>query len=273
MSTTAVAIRETAPAPMVSDSVVSEYLASLGNKLTAHHRNQFTQICKAFNLNPFIREVYGIPYGDKFNIIVGYEVYLKRAERSGLLSGWRAWTEGDGKQMKGCLEIRRKDWDAPFYHEALFTEYDQSNSMWKSKPATMIKKVAIAQGFRMCFPEDLGGMPYTADEMPSATTDHTPHTQIPDRFQAPPIDITPDPPVVATATPDQIAAIQDLLVELCGDNRGAMAQMLTDVSKGKVSLESLASTPEKFAVRVVDLLQERIPPTATTEPADDGGLF
>jgi len=30
----------------------------------------------------------------------------------------------------------------------------------------MIKKVAISQAFRLCFPLEIGGMPYTADEMP-----------------------------------------------------------------------------------------------------------
>ena len=29
----------------------------------------------------------------------------------------------------------------------------------------MIKKVAIAQGFRLAFPDELAGMPYTADEI------------------------------------------------------------------------------------------------------------
>ena len=30
----------------------------------------------------------------------------------------------------------------------------------------MLKKVATAQGFRLCFPEEFGGMPYTSDELP-----------------------------------------------------------------------------------------------------------
>ena len=151
--------------PVVPDEVIASYLESFGNKLQPFHRKQFIQICKAFQLNPFIREIYGIPYGDKFSIIVGYEVFLKRAERSGLLAGWKAWTTGEGKEMKGHVEIQRKDWTTPFSHEVYFSEYDQGNQMWKSKPATMIKKVAIAQGFRMAFPEELGGLPYTAEEV------------------------------------------------------------------------------------------------------------
>lgn len=145
---------------------IEKYLESMGNKLSQKHRTQFIEIASAFQLNPFIREIYGIPYGDNFNIIVGYEVYLKRAETSGQLAGWRAWTEGEGANIKGCVEITRRDWSAPFYHEVYLEEYDQRNSMWKSKPRTMIKKVAIAQGFRMAFPVELGGIPYTADELP-----------------------------------------------------------------------------------------------------------
>lgn len=161
------AVRPVYQPKQVTDEVIGDYLSNLGNKLTAYHRKQFINICKQFNLSPFAREIYGIPYGDNFNIIVGYEVYLKRAETSGQLAGWRAWTEGEGQNIKGCVEISRKDWEKPFYHEVYLEEYDQKNSMWKSKPRTMIKKVAIAQGFRMAFPVELGGIPYTADELPS----------------------------------------------------------------------------------------------------------
>ena len=94
---------------------------------------------------------------------------MKRAENSGQLAGWRVWTEGTGADLKSCIEIKRKDWEQPFYHEVFLDEYTQNNSMWKTKPRTMIKKVAIAQGFRLAFPVELGGIPYTADEMPTAT--------------------------------------------------------------------------------------------------------
>lgn len=160
--------------PTNTMAVAEQYLESFGNKLTKAHKNQFLSICQSFGLNPFLRQIYGIPFGDKFNIIVGYEVYLQRAENSGQLAGWRSWTEGEGKQMKGCIEITRRDWAAPFYHEVYLAEYDQNNQMWKSKPMTMIKKVAIAQGFRMAFPVELGGIPYTADEMPSTPEIITP---------------------------------------------------------------------------------------------------
>jgi molecular chaperone DnaK (HSP70) len=36
----------------------------------------------------------------------------------------------------------------------------------------MTKKVAMAQGFRLCFSDELGGMPYTREEMNAMDVDH-----------------------------------------------------------------------------------------------------
>jgi len=166
MENTAVAIKNN-QLPAVSEEVIIDYLKSMGLNVNDEQAKKFIHIAKSFGLNPFKREIYAIPYGKSWNIIVGYEVYIKRAERSGKLAGWRAWTEGNIKDgsLKGCVEIRRKDWDEPFYHEVYFDEYNQGNTMWNKKPRTMIKKVAIAQGFRLAFPDELAGMPYTADEI------------------------------------------------------------------------------------------------------------
>ncbi len=153
--------------PQVNDEIIIDYLKSMGLNVNDDQAKKFIHIAKSFGLNPFKREIYAIPYGKTWNIITGYEVYIKRAERSGKLAGWRAWTEGskENGDLKGCIEIKRKDWDEPFYHEVYFDEYNQGNSMWEKKPRTMIKKVAIAQGFRLAFPDELAGMPYTADEI------------------------------------------------------------------------------------------------------------
>ena len=145
--------------------VAGEYLASMGNKLPENQRTQFLEICRGFCLNPFKREIYAVPYGNDFNIIVGFEVYLKRAERSGKLSGWKVWTEGSGEEMKAVIEIHRRDFDFPFTHEVYLTEYSTGKAMWAKSPKTMLKKVAMSQGFRLCFPDELGGMPYTQEEI------------------------------------------------------------------------------------------------------------
>lgn len=150
-------------------AIATEWLTSTGNlqKFTENEKTQFIDMCTAFGLNPIKREIYGIKYGQNFNLIVGYETYIKRAERSGKLAGWKAWVEGSGKNLVAKIEIHRKDWQFPFCHEVYFEEYNQETAIWKSKPRTMLRKVVIAQGFRLAFSEDLAGMPYTSDELPA----------------------------------------------------------------------------------------------------------
>ncbi len=155
----------------VDKKTVEDFLFSSKTILNEQQKNMFIQLAIRNQLDPFKREIYAVPYGQDFNILTGYEVYLKRAEASGQLDGWKVWTEGTIKEgnLKACIEIKRKDWSQPLDHEVLFTEYDLKKALWLSKPVTMIKKVAIAQGFRLAFPVELGGMPYTTDEIPHAT--------------------------------------------------------------------------------------------------------
>lgn len=39
-----------------------------------------------------------------------------------------------------------------------FNEYDKGQANWKSKPATMINKVAVSQCIRDAFPKDFEGL-------------------------------------------------------------------------------------------------------------------
>ena len=173
-----------APAQIPVEKLQS-WLQATGNqvKLSEKEALQFLEIAQAFNLNPFKREIYVSKYGNQFALIVGYEVYIKRAERSGRLAGWKVQTNGSvtNNDLKAVITIHRNDFREPFEHEVFYSEYVQRksngepNTFWKNKPFTMIKKVAIAQGFRLCFSEELGGIPYTADEM---ETVEIPHVEI-----------------------------------------------------------------------------------------------
>lgn len=149
-----------------------DWLKGMGLRLPQKYANQFIDICAAYGLNPIKREIYAVGYGENWNIITGYEVYLKRAERTGKLDGWECHIEGSGENMSAKLTVYRKDWKMPFVHEVYWDEAVQRkkdgtiNSMWAKMGRFMLKKVAIAQGFRLCFPDELGGMPYTSDEIP-----------------------------------------------------------------------------------------------------------
>lgn len=173
----------------VSEKELISHLDALGitSKLSEGEKNTYLSIAKAFNLNPFKREIHISKYGENLSIITGYEVYIKRAERTGQLDGWNATTSGSVAtgDLKATVTIYRKDRTHPFIWEVLYDECVQKTREGKvtkfwEKSAFMTKKVAISQGFRLCFSDELAGMPYTADEMPdqTQTTEDTSHTVI-----------------------------------------------------------------------------------------------
>ena len=161
---------------LISKDKIVEYLDSvgLGQSLTSNEKVQFFNVCLAYNLDPVKKEIYAVKYGQSpVSIIVGFETYIKRAERSGKLDGYDVRTEGNVKDnsLKAIITIYRKDWSRPFIHEVYYSEYiqrtkdGQITKFWIEKPMTMIKKVAMSQGFRLCFSDENGGLPYSEEEI------------------------------------------------------------------------------------------------------------
>jgi phage recombination protein Bet len=146
----------------------------------------FINIAKSYGLNPFKREIHFCKYGNSpGQVIVGYETYIKCAERTGLLDGWKVWFEKDQVGEKAVIEIYRKDRSYPFQWEVYRQEFDKKQSTWKAMPYFMLKKVAISQGFRLAFPEEIGGMPYTPDEINHGTSENLPKGEIIDAEYTP----------------------------------------------------------------------------------------
>ena len=165
-------LKENQGQQIVTEKMVTEYLQNFGymKNLTQQEAYQFIMICKAQNLNPIKREAYAIKYNGSFQIITGYEIYIKRANETGLLDGWKCEVTRnmEGKILGAKTIIYRKDWKYPFEHEVSMSEYNRQMALWKDKPETMIKKVCIAQAFRLCFSSELGGLPYTQEEQISS---------------------------------------------------------------------------------------------------------
>ena len=158
---------------------ITEYLDSTGlaKSLLPSEKAMFINMAQSFGLNPFKREIYCTAFGQgqyrQCSIVTGYEVYLKRAERIGKLDGWEIEMSGklSDDSLAATVVIHRKDWSHPFKHTVYYREVCQTkkdgsvNRFWSKQPIFMTKKVAIAQAFRLCFPDEFGGMPYTNDEM------------------------------------------------------------------------------------------------------------
>jgi len=202
--------REGQPPPTteIQKQTLLDYLTAFGlaSQLTQEEKLQFIEVAHAFGLNPFKREIHVAVYGEgeyrRMSIVVGYQVYLDRAERTGQLDGWRAWVEGQGEDMKALVEIHRKDWSAAFTHEVYWKEAvqrkrdSQPTSFWTKMPKFQLKKVAISQGFRLAFPSELGGMPYDPAELPDAES-----AGFQDKIFSPlPLQPMPGQPAMSTTT-------------------------------------------------------------------------
>lgn len=153
------------------------------DKVTDKELKLFLELCKAQKLNPFLREAYLIKFGNDANIITGKDVFLKRARANESFRGFKAgiivqnekgiekregtfYLKGQENLVGGWASIYIKDWDVPFDHTVAFDEYNTGKSTWASKPATMIRKVALVQALREAFPDDLSQL-YAAEEMGS----------------------------------------------------------------------------------------------------------
>ena len=148
----------------------------------------FIELCKAQKLNPFVRDAYLVKYGNQpAQIIVGKDVFLKKAGENPYFNGLKAGIvvvdkNGDVKEREGSLkvsgdeliggwcEVYLKNREYPTKCLVSLEEYIQKkkdgtvNSMWSSKPCTMIRKVAQSQALREAFPNELRGL-YEKEEM------------------------------------------------------------------------------------------------------------
>lgn len=160
---------------LVDDQSLRDYLFGLKDPINEKQQNLFLNIARVNNLNPFKREIYAVGFGDSFSIITGYQVYIDKANATGLLNWWKVETIKENGELKGAkIIIHRRGWDNPFEWEVSLEEFakwyfkDGKKILmknWKEMPEFMIKKVVIGQGFRLCFPSELGALPYLAEEI------------------------------------------------------------------------------------------------------------
>jgi len=160
----------------------------------------FFDAAKANGLDPRKREVYFVKYGGKPGTpVTGYQVYLQRAQETGDLDGWKIEMMGTPSQPETCravITINRKSYSKPVVWEVPFNEFHKEQSTHKQMPTFMLKKVAIAQGFRLAFPEALNGLPYLPEELGVGSSEDQPERDITPEVQAANVNTPVAPPVV-----------------------------------------------------------------------------
>lgn len=179
----------------ISPAMIRRYLVSGGGNVTDEEVTMFLSLCKFQHLNPFIREAYLIKYGDSqpATMVVGKDVFVKRAKRQPEFDGLQAgiivqvretgeiieregtfYIKEEERLIGGWAKVFLKNTLVPFYSAVALDEYigrkknGEVNGQWAGKPATMIRKVALAQVLRDAFPEQNAGGMYVQEEIKEA---------------------------------------------------------------------------------------------------------
>jgi phage recombination protein Bet len=198
----------------LSPQIIRQYLVNGQGNVTDQEVMMFLELCRYKGLNPFLRESYLIKFGNSpATMVVGKEVFTKRAERHPNFRGheggvYVVTSEGKVQERKGTMtlpgdrviggwaRVYREGYHVPIEASVSMEEYagrksDGSlNNQWATKPATMIRKVALVQALREAFPSEFGGM-YDADEINTIDSGALPRTEI--IPEAGIIDITAEP--------------------------------------------------------------------------------
>lgn len=174
----------------LSPEVVKRYIITRDQNVDEREIFAFIAKCQARHLNPLAGDAYMTAYYDKnhgryvSSVIVSKDYFVRTATQQPGFDGMRAgvvvanrttgaltYREGTivGHNTEvlvgGWAEVYDRSRKYPSRAEVSLEEYDQRRSLWLSKPATMIRKVALVQALREAYPGAYGGI-YDSAEMP-----------------------------------------------------------------------------------------------------------
>lgn len=194
----------------------------------------FLELCRVQRLNPWTKEVYLVKYGNQpASIIVGKDVFTKRAYRNPECEGWETgvvivtkkgverregtayYPEVGEKLLGGWARVFTKG-KRPTYAEVSLAEYSTGKALWASKPAVMVAKVATVTALRNAYPEAYAQL-YSSEEMGEAGE------MVAQGINAP--QNAPQRPTEAPA-PIEVETVE--AVELMTEAQGAMLQELCE---------------------------------------------
>ena len=174
----------------LSPGIVARYVITGGQQVDDREIFGFMAKCQARHLNPLAGDAYMTAYKNKktgrveASVIVSKDYFVRTATQQpgfdGIKAGVVVWDKraGDMRYREGTIyskaqeqlvggwaEVYDKGRSHPSRAEVSLDEYDQHRSLWLTKPATMIRKVALVQALREAYPGAYGGI-YDRDEMP-----------------------------------------------------------------------------------------------------------
>lgn len=265
----------------LSVATVKQYLVSGGGNVSNQEVMMFMKLCQGQKLNPFTREAYLVKYGNQSaSIVVGKDAFTRRAEANPNYKGVKSgvivvnlnkqienregtfYLKGREELVGGWARVSFKDNKDEVFNTVSLDEYigrkkDGSiQSMWATKPATMIRKVALVQALRDAFPNSLSQM-YVAEEVQVDESELPVHEVDvkEEQRQAAHVDAPPQP-----ATHNTKAQVMQLAREkelMAGEGRGANVEALEKfANEHGISLRGMT---EEQAEQLVKLLMEYTP--------------
>lgn len=269
--------------------------------LTTTEFQAFVGIGQSTGLNPFLKEIWAVKYGSgAASIFVGRDGYRKSAQANPdydwhfvdsiyandsfkVVNGQpeHEYKLSDRGALVGAYALcMRKKSSRPNYIRVDIKEYTTGQSLWKSKPETMIKKVAEAQVLRMTFQDMFGGTHDESEEFDnSSISDSVAPDDLTKKISgktAAAEDVVDD--AVTEETPEKEPEMeelitsdqQELIIELYGE-----LGYDDDMIPGKIEeLEIKMGQPiEEFSKKRADViitkLQDQIKKVASEKPKEE----
>lgn len=142
-----------------------------GLDATKAKRAMMEGMMRGFTFQDFLKkDVYAIPFKGGYSLITSIDYSRKLGMKGGIVGTDEAVYEmsEDGKEIISCAMTVHKQFESgyvgDFVAKVYFKEYTTGNNLWKSKPMTMIAKVAEMHALRKACPEELSNS-FVAEEM------------------------------------------------------------------------------------------------------------
>ena len=213
----------------LTPAIVQKYIVTGGQRVDDREVFAFMAKCQARGLNPLAGDAYMTAFANRAtgrveaSVIVSKDYFVRTATQQPGFDGIRAgvvvvgrdgqlqYREGSivGRSTErlvgGWAEVYDRGRSHPSRAEVSLEEYDQHRSLWKTKPATMIRKVALVQALREAYPGAYGGI-YDAGEMPAERVAEVPPAPVEVTPEAvgevvPEAEAMPEPPEVVAEEP------------------------------------------------------------------------
>ena len=172
----------------LSPGIVARYIATGNDQVSERDAFRFIAICQARHLNPLAGDAYMSIFKSKDGrttptVIVSKDYYMRTATQQsgydGLKAGVIIKDKASGQLLYregtivdkdtevligGWCDVFDRNRSHPSRAEVSLGEYNTHRNLWETKPATMIRKVALVQALREAYPGAYGGI-YDSSEL------------------------------------------------------------------------------------------------------------